>query len=313
MKHISLMTTTVLCLLGLATWTSLEAQEAKATPAQKPTVFLNHIYVVLDAETYRAITKSEFVGKELGSFQTGTGRVDGGGYTGGYLYFEKTFLEFFEPAGSRDGKRKVGDAGINFSVDRLSELQLVFDALKKQPGADPRRRTRHIGPAGRQVAFSESVVSQDLSLLAPFTTWVQAYHPDYFKLHKLPIPESGELTREPFMNVLRERFGSGTNKDALAADVIGVTVALEPDEAQRLDRELAAFGYAKRKKTDAVEYAGPDVTLRVLPAAAPKRGYKVISVKIALRKEPKESSEHRFGARSVLKIHKDKTADWVFD
>jgi hypothetical protein len=315
MRHKFLITSIVVWLFALAMATSLDAQEAKPAPPQKRAVFLNHVLVVLDPDTYQAIAESEFLREQLGSsLKTRTVNMDQRSWTATYLYFERTYLEFCEPAGTTDVKRKEGDAGINFSVDRVSDLQLVFDTFKKQPGTDPARKTRHVkSSAGEQVAHSETVVSQESSALPRFNTWVQAYHPDYLKLHKIPIPESGEVTRETMRKLFSERFGYGTNKDALGADVIGVTLALGPEEAQRLDRELAAFGYAKTKEADAVEYAGPDFALRVVPESASKRGYKVISVKIALRKEPKESRELRFGPRCVLRIHKDKTADWIFD
>ena len=61
-----------------------------------PPVFFNHLYVVLDDKTYRAIMGSDFLqiafpGKEKRATLTAAGET----WSGAYFYCQDNYLEFF--------------------------------------------------------------------------------------------------------------------------------------------------------------------------------------------------------------------------
>ena len=68
-----------------------------ATNAQNklPAISLNHIYIVLDSETYNNLFDSSFMEKELGNIKSTSVTTTDDSWSGKYFFGKKSYLEFF--------------------------------------------------------------------------------------------------------------------------------------------------------------------------------------------------------------------------
>ena len=82
----------LLCLVYLAT-IHVQGQER---PAALPPVFLDHVYVVLDGQTYKDIVRSEFMQNQFASFSEKTTVLDSHPLSAAYIGGERTYIEMFE-------------------------------------------------------------------------------------------------------------------------------------------------------------------------------------------------------------------------
>src|SRR5262245_28226860 len=76
---------------------------------------LNHFFLTVDADTYKAIESSEFLRNEFAPFEQRTTVRKDTTYTGSYFYGQNTYFEFFEVG--RSIGRLVGSSAIAFGVE----------------------------------------------------------------------------------------------------------------------------------------------------------------------------------------------------
>ena len=101
-----------------------------------PPVYLNHVYRVLDTETFRAADASEYLRTEFAPFERRTTKSGDDSWTGLYFYGESTYFEFLAADPKRD--RPVGQSGVAFGIEEAGGSAAVRKALD---GARPRPRS----------------------------------------------------------------------------------------------------------------------------------------------------------------------------
>lgn len=198
-----------------------------------PPIFFNHLYVVLDDKTYRAIQGSDFLqiafpGKERRSTLTAVGET----WSGTYFYCQDNYLEFFGSGNgpvtgkaSRGGHWQSGAqegwAGLAFSTDRPGGVAAVTRALQKAYQSEPFHELRQMRSGDQATNWFYQVKVAEPLRLGSFDSWVMEYHPDIFAFKNIPLPASGELTREAYL--------SPWNKDRLPMKESSTNPALSPD------------------------------------------------------------------------------------
>ncbi len=181
-------------------------------PPTIPPVYFNHLYLVLDDKTYRAIIASDFLriafpGQESRATRTAAGES----WSGAYFYTQENYLEFFsaghnpltgstERSGHWQPGAQEGWAGLAFSVDTASAASAVRQTLQSAYHSEPFNELRQlVTPQGTINWFYNLKLAERLSM-GSFDSWLMAYHPDIFTYKGIPLPEDGKLTRQAYLS-----------------------------------------------------------------------------------------------------------------
>src|SRR4051812_29256260 len=92
---------------------------------------LNHFYLTVDDETYRAIETSEFLSREFAAFEQRTTVRTDQTYTGTYFYATNTYFEFFNAAQCTD--HQLGDSALAFGVEQVEAVKVLEQRLGVHP------------------------------------------------------------------------------------------------------------------------------------------------------------------------------------
>lgn len=270
--------------------------------AQAPKVYLNHVVIVTDSATYAAIGASPFLRDDFAGVQQLTVGAEGGAtWTGTYIFGRNTYIELFAPGGVAGS---AGTGMISFGVERRGALWQVREHLTKAlaGGVDSMLRTR--ARRKEEVPWFYGVSARGVMTGSRFPTWVMEYFPDYQHLW------DSSRASDP-VNVTRASQTVGIYRpERPLEDVVGITLAADQPDRDRIEAEARAFGYRIVGTTDRLVLEGPDLHLTVVPAGPDRRG--VTELRLKLRRAPSAPSEHRFGPRSVLRVESDGTATWSF-
>lgn len=289
----------LMALLG----SSNAAQEKPQLPFPVP---LNHFFLTVDHETFKAIQSSDFLRKEFAPNEERTTVRRDMTYTGLYFYGVNTYFEFFDA--SQEKSRKVGDSGIAFGVEQAGALQ----TLQARAAAElPMQRlpvTRQLGEA--QVPWFFLLRPQNRGLDAGISTWTMEYDTQFLARWHNEIADnlSGITRRE----ILRRYVAVLPTKPPrpLLEEVLALTLAADQPSVEMLVRQGKLFGYRVRSEGDATILQGYEFTLRLIPETATQHGIQQVTLKV--NRQPERQMEFRFGGKSLLRFHGDGTATWSF-
>lgn len=110
-------------------------------------VYLNHLYIVVDPETYADIGNSDFLQNEFASFTKRTVNAGGGdSWSGTYLRGERTYLEFFEPSEKKSATNNLTftlhQSGIAFGPEVEGSIDLIHERFRKLFGDKAKKQLR---------------------------------------------------------------------------------------------------------------------------------------------------------------------------
>ncbi|WP_202843187.1 DUF5829 family protein [Luteimonas saliphila] len=152
----------VACLgIGLLspTWAEREptADASGGAAEALPRPALNHLYVVLDAETFAALRDSPWVERALARPDAGLPHFQQPTDDSDRLFLRgrNTYLEFFAP-GNRFGE-PVGKAGIAMGLDAAADLEALEQAWRAAYGADVRHSEVKFGRTDPLVPWYDAI------------------------------------------------------------------------------------------------------------------------------------------------------------
>jgi hypothetical protein len=208
---------------------------AETKPAIPP-VFFNHLYLVLDDKTYRAILASDFLriafpGVEHRSTLTAQGET----WSGAYYYCQDTYLEFFGSRANPMSGSSVnghwqpgaqeGWAGLAFSTSRPGGAAAVRGALQAAFKYEPYAELRQLIAGEKKVNWFTTVRLAERLGMGSFDAWLMEYHPDIF-IHKgIPLPASGELSARDYLSQWNRARRPARNLQTDAADALDSAAA----------------------------------------------------------------------------------------
>ncbi len=264
-------------------------------------VGLNHIYLVVDEETFKSLAASEFLKNEFCGFEQRTTTAgDGRSWTGIYLYGTKTYLEFLPPAKDR----KVGQCGIALGVDQPGSILRVLDRLATIPDARSAVMLTTRERKGDKIPWFYRAGVRWQEPETVLFAWLMEYHPDYLrKWYPDTRPEDAGVSRAKNLARLY-------NADRLFKEVAGMTVALPDQECKRFLQVLKALGCQIEKSGEGHTARSPEMEFIVVPESPGAKG--LVELQLLLSESIKGDRKHRFGPRSILEMRKDKTARWRF-
>jgi len=252
-------------------------------------VFLNHLFVVPDAETYAAIRDSEFLS---GIFAVGEERTtvrQDMTYTGTYFYGARTYFEFLKPDDATQFSE--GGCGIAFGVERVGGLAECAESLKKrevQTFAGPinRKFEEAYVPWFKMMGIAMPASPLNLFSLEYEPTFLAQWHPGESTIG-VGIRRQDVLAR--YRGVLRERLSP------MFEDVVEVYLELGEEERARFYEVCESFGYL-RSDGDATVIHAPEVRFVVRNSDGPGR---ITGFRMKLS-EPVEREELSFGKARLV-------------
>lgn len=320
-------------------------------PIPLPPIYFNHLYVVLDDKTYRAVQGSDFLriafpGTEHRSTLTAAGET----WSGTYFYCQDNYLEFFGSgngpvtgAASRGGHWQPGAqegwAGLAFSVDQPGGTDAVRQRLHEQFSYEPFCELRQLQTRDSLVNWFYNLKLDERLGLGSFDSWLMEYHADIFTHKGIPIPPSGALTRlaylspwnkprlptnpaEPATPTPATQRGTpargtgnripGSPGAAVFTRVTGVTLHMETRRAERYAEILALLGYARSEGPEVITLSAHGFTLEIRPEEAAPEGYRLSSLRLAMARPSVAPMTFVFAPRSKLVLRENLTAEWVF-
>lgn len=163
----------------------IDKMNNETKPSSQINVFFNHIYAIIDEDTYDAIKNSTFLKNEFSNFEERTNANENTTWTGIYLTGESTYIELFNNKDKKklqEGELKIAETGIAFSVDRQEEIEKIIKPFQQLfPG--------NIRDGLFKRNFDHSIVpwfyylegTNALSMKPYLSTWIMSYHQDYLK------------------------------------------------------------------------------------------------------------------------------------
>lgn len=286
-----------------------------------PPVFFNHLYIVLDDKTYRAVQGSDFLrsafpGKELRSTLTAAQES----WAGTYYYCQDNYLEFFGESTGRHWRSaaRVGWSGLAFSTDRIGGVDKVRNKIQKSFGYEPYYELRQLNTGEATTNWFHYVSLAEQVDLEAFDSWVMEYHPDIFKLKNLPRPSSGELTRRAYLSAWNQddisKAGEHRRDVPVFSRVIGATIIMDRSQAEAYSRMMLLLGYSVKSETDQLVITGNHFTLKISirPYVAAAPVFRVSCIKLEMIRPSVAPTTFVFAPGSRLVLNENLTADWYF-
>ena len=168
-----------------------------------PPVYFNHLYVVLDDKTYRAIQASDFLRSAFpGMERRGTLTAAGETWYGTYFYCRDNYLEFFGASTGRHWQPGAQDgwAGVAFSTDQAGGVAKIRQALIDRYHYTPFSELRQLRTPQKTVNWFHQVKLVERLSLGSFDSWVMEYHPEIFSHKGIELLSESDLTREMYLS-----------------------------------------------------------------------------------------------------------------
>ncbi|MBZ5715872.1 DUF5829 family protein [Nannocystis pusilla] len=224
-----------------------------------PPVPLNHLYVVLDAETHAALRTSRFLLEEFAAVDAGLPHFRPVGPDADVLYVRgaETYLELMGP--QNHFGEPVGQIGLGFGVEVPGSLPRVFASLRAA-GLRPFFSSDHVDFAGPVPIPWKQTTGPRALLVDGLAVWASEYEPGFAHWLDPQGTDPRAIARGDF---LRPRFRG----DRLLADIVGVRLSVDSAARQTVVDGLLTFGYEARGEV--LTGAGLEISLE--PGSGPTR------------------------------------------
>jgi hypothetical protein len=280
----------------------LLAASSSETVPEPASVLFNHFFVVTDAATYAEAQASRFLTKEFAPFEKRTTVRNDQTYTGIYFYGRRTYFELFEPG----AQGPTGTSGLAFGVEAPDGSALVkarwAEAAGGAEGGPVTRRTDSEEVPWFEMTYAKG--GRPTPTTAVLRVWLMEYHRDFLARWYPDLTPARSITRADVLDRYVARIGQAARRGGfLMKDVTSLTLALPGEDQEALATQLRAVGYSSREDKGAAVLTGPDVRLRVVPAAeGGARG--ILEVEFSLQSRVLRA-QHRLGS-AVLTVEADR-------
>jgi hypothetical protein len=235
---------------------------------------LNHLYRVVDRETFAAARESAWLREVFAPSELRTTTRPDWSYTGLYWYGTSTYLELFEEG----AQGPVGASGLAFAVETPGATAGIAEAWRESIGAAETRVVVRpcAWPDAAPGAGPDSAPWFHIAHAVPdrrdhLHLWSMEYHADFLAAWHGDATEARGITRREVL----ERYAhiAGGPHAPLLDDIVAVSLALTPAARGFLERHVAAFDASLREVGgDGSCIDGDGITIGVAPAAATHTG-----------------------------------------
>lgn len=255
-------------------------------------VYLNHVFAVVDRETYDAIAASKFLREEFAVTEQRTTKRADISYTGQYFYGMRTYFEFLPPESAAG--LVAGNSGVGLGIEAAGGL----DAFGKQ--LEQRGLSSQQAPVTRELAGEQLPWFRMLGIDMPtasFSLFAMEYQPQFLERW-----HADDAARPPLLarSAVLQRYATVLKRAALREgslfkDIREVRLALDRAQREPLLAICAAAGYEIEKGADSWTVFGPQFRV-LLRDSTGSTG--VTAIELDLR-EPLEREALKLGRASV--------------
>jgi hypothetical protein len=195
------------------------------------TVGLNHLYRVVDADTYRAVREDAWLASAFAPREERTTSRPDWSYTGVYLYGRRTYVEFFEEG----DQGPVGCCGLAFAVGR-GKTSALADAWSGRLGASRTALVERPTPDGGVPWFHLACAEPDRR--DGVHLWSMEYHPDFLAAWHPDLTAPRSTTEADVLDRYAARVTTAPRDDFLLGDVTGIDLSVSRDACRFLRMHL---------------------------------------------------------------------------
>lgn len=277
-RRLSLARLLAVALLGVGLFNPAGAEREPVVDASGgeagalPRPALNHLYVVLDAETFAALRDSPWVERALASPDAGLPHFQRPTEDSDRLFLRgrNTYLEFFAPD-NRFGE-PVGKVGIALGLDALADLKAVEQAWRRAYGADVRHSEVKFSRTDPPVPWYDAIQVDATSNNPHLVAWAMTYKPEFVSWIS---GDAGTGTRTSRIDVLAARWEEGQNLE----DIAGLSLAVPRSLHDRLVEQLEYAGMQRDDSAGGTRLGGDGWYLLLRPLDSNTRGLEYIELR----------------------------------
>lgn len=200
-----------------------------------PTPGVNHVYRVVDAESYAAVRQSAWIGSVLAPREERTTARADWTYTGLYLYGRRTYLELFEP----DAQGPVGHTGVAFSLGD-GKTSVIADAWGRAAGASRTALIERPGESGDVPWFHLACTEPDRR--EGLHLWSMEYHPAFLARWHPDLTPARSTDPADVLDRYAARVTHLPRDRFLLDDIVGIDLRLTGAAYALLRHHLDALG-----------------------------------------------------------------------
>ena len=225
---------------------------------------LNHLYRVVDAETFAAARDSSWLRDVFAPSELRTTRRPDWEYTGLYWYGSTTYIELFE-AGPQG---PPGTSGIALAIETAGATAAIAEAWGEALGAAEHRLV--VRPAGDDAVPWFHIVHASPDQRDGLKLWSMEYHADFLAGWHPARTAARGITRAEVL----ERYAvvSSGPPSPLLDDVTAVTLACTPASRGFFERHVHAFAAEVRDAGTSRVTTGEGITFGITEATAERQG-----------------------------------------
>ena len=223
-------------------------------------VYLNHLLIFVDRDTYRALSASGFLNEHFACSEERTthDQATGMSWTGRYYYGRNTYFEFMNPDRTSWAPRDA----LAFGIEKEGGSQELAGRLERELKRDItlfKRKRRYLDQDIPWFWTVDIPRKDDARLIS----WVMEYDPVFLDRWSPDLPPgrpgagTAGIARSGFLTRYRSAIGDDL-PGRLFRDIASVTVTLPPDEADLLEAELGVYGFVATKMDRHAEPSADD-------------------------------------------------------
>ncbi len=272
-------------------------------------VFLNHVYTIIDEDTYEEIKNSNFLKSEFCHCQekTHANTEKSMNWTGFYMTGENTYIEFFN---SKDKKHlqemKCGTIGIGFSVDQVKEIEQITKILKQKFANNVNHELFKKTIDEFLIPwFYYTTLTNNSSMMPQVDAWIMAYHKDYFKTQNIELFDENSISRQEYN---KKRNAVPFDKSKLFKDIEEITLSLNDETKVKFIEQQTALGYICQEAKDCTICRGPGITFKL--EQSKNQTCKILKLQMHLNHKVNNFQVYKLG-NSTIELENE-TALWTF-
>ncbi len=236
---------------------------------------LNHLFRVVDAETFAAARDSAWLREVFAPSELRTTRRPDWEYTGLYWYGTSTYLELFE-AGVEG---PPGTSGIALAVEAAGATPAIADAWRHTLGPVEYRVV--VRPLGEGTVPWFHIAHAVPDVRGALKVWSMEYDADFLAAWHAGHTAARGITRA---EVLQRYAAVATGPAApLLDDVVAVTMALRPGERNFFESHAAAFAAEHRDAGTTRLLLGDGITFGLSEASDDRHGVQEVVCRLRRR------------------------------
>lgn len=226
------------------------------------TVRLNHLYRVVDPDTYRAVRDDAWVASDFAPREERTTTRPDWSYTGLYLYGRRTYLELFDegPQGP------AGYTGLAFAIAR-GHTSAIADAWSGRLGATRTTLVERPADGGGVPWFHLACAEPDRR--DGVHLWSMEYHPDFLAAWHPNLTSARSTSEADVLDRYAARVTTQPRDGFLLDDITGIDLSLSREACRFLRMHLEVL-VPVDERSDGLSATIVGTTIRAAADAAPR-------------------------------------------